>query len=120
MPATFLALGYIAGGSASESNMVVGLHVTEMFYATFFLLPYFNRQRSRAATLVWLVVLEAVVWMVDYWMYAIHAHSWSLMLQTDWLPALYIAVVLLLALVVPRLSADARVPEQLTMGGLTH
>ena len=25
----------------------------------------------------WLIVMEACVWLIDYWMYETHAHSWS-------------------------------------------
>lgn len=121
IPASFLGLGLIAHGSATEPNMVFGLHVTELFYATFLLLPFFNRQRRRAAALLWLLVLEACIFLIDYWMYSIHAHSWSLMLRTDWIPAVYVAVVMLAAWVWPVLAADAeRLPRRLTPGGVLH
>ena len=121
MPVAFLLLGYIAHGTATESNMVWGLHVTEVFYATFLLLPYFNRPRSRLAALVWLLAMEAVVWLIDLWMYASDAHGWGLMLRTDWIPAAYVALVLVPALLWPALTRDApRLPERLTAGGLAH
>ena len=120
MPVVFIWLGVIANGQATEHNMVIGMHATLLYYTTFFLLPYFNRQRSAMTTIVWLVVLEALVWGVDFWMYAIDAHSWGLMLQTNWIPTLYIAFILLLALVSPKLTQDGKVPERLTQGGLTH
>jgi len=121
LPASFFVLATIAHGSATARNMVFGLHVTEVFYATFFLLPYFNRTRPRWATIVWLVALEAAVWLIDYWMYATDAHGWPLMLRTDWIPALYIAFILATALIWPRLSRDApTLPERLTAGGIAH
>ncbi|MGA8262284.1 MAG: cytochrome bc complex cytochrome b subunit [Arenicellales bacterium] len=121
LPASFIGLGLIASGKATQANMVFGLHVTEVFYATFALLPFFNRPRSRAATLAWLVVFEAAVWLIDYWMYISNAHGWALMLRTDWIPALYVLVVLGAALAVPRLTRDAPgLPERLTAGGLLH
>ncbi len=121
MPISFIFLGVIARGTATQSNMVYGLHVTEVFYATFLLLLYFNAARSRWATAIWLVVLQAAIWLIDYWMYVTHAHGWGLMLRTDWIPATYVAVVLLAALLWPSLSRDAaRLPQRLTAGGLTH
>ena len=121
MPISFIILGVIASGSATPSNMVIGLHFAEVFYATFLLLPYFNRVRSRGATIAWLVVLEAGIWLTDEWMYATHAHGWALMLRTDWVPTLYVAAILVSALVWPSLTWDARrLPERLTMGGLLH
>ncbi len=121
IPGTFIWLGTIAFGKATETNMVYGLHVAEMFYATFWLLPYFNRPRPRWATALWFVVFEAFVWLIDYWMAYTHAHAWQLMLHTTWIPALYIGALLLLALAFPRLTRDApRLPERLTAGGLLH
>lgn len=121
MPAMFFVLGLIAYGSATEANMVFGLHITEIFYATFFLLPFFNHRRSWWATLLWLIVLEAYVWGIDLWMYSIDAHSWALMLRTDWMPTVYIAAVLLTALFWPYSAEDSpRLPERVTMGGLAH
>jgi len=121
IPATFIFLAVIAHGAATGPNMVFGLHMTEVFYLTFFLLPYFNRQRSRPVTVAWFVVLQASVWLIDYWMYYTHAHGWSLMLRTDWIPAAYLALILLPALLWPGLTRDApQLPERLTAGGLLH
>lgn len=121
LPVSFLWLGVIAYGSATEPNMVSGLHVTEMFYAVFWLLPYFNKPRSRGVTVAWLLILESFVWLIDYWLYYTHAHGWALMLQTDWIPAAYLILILLPAIIWPRLARDApRLPERLTAGGLTH
>lgn len=121
IPATFVFLGVIAHGSATQSNMVYGLHVTEVFYMTFFLLAYFNKPRSRVVTLLWLAVLQACVWLIDYWMYYTHAHGWGLMLQTDWIPAMYVALILVPALIWPGLTHDVRrLPERLTAGGIAH
>ncbi|MEJ2686007.1 MAG: cytochrome b N-terminal domain-containing protein [Gammaproteobacteria bacterium] len=121
IPATFIYLGIIAHGAATGVNMVFGLHMTEVFYATFFLLPYFNKERSRAVTLAWFVVLQACVWLIDYWLYYTHAHSWSLMLRTDWIPATYVGVILLAAFFWPSLARDVpKLPERLTAGGVTH
>jgi ubiquinol-cytochrome c reductase cytochrome b subunit len=121
LPATFIWLALIAYGSATEPNMVYGLHVTEMFYATFWVLPYFNKPRSARVTVVWLLVFEALVWLIDYWMYYTNAHGWALMLRTTWIPAVYVAAIFLAALVFPRLARDApRLPERLTAGGLAH
>ncbi|MEJ2060872.1 MAG: cytochrome b N-terminal domain-containing protein [Gammaproteobacteria bacterium] len=121
LPVGFFFLAGIAHGSATSSNMVFGLHMTEVFYITFFLLPYFNRQRSGPVTLAWFVVLEALIWLIDFWMYATHAHGWPLMLRTDWIPTLYVAGILLPALFWPGLTRDApRLPERLTAGGITH
>jgi ubiquinol-cytochrome c reductase cytochrome b subunit len=121
LPTSFFVLAYIAHGSATGPNMVFGLHVTEVFYTTFILLPYFNRPRSRLATVLWLLALEAGVWLIDYWMYATHAHGWTLMLRTDWIPAAYVALILLAALIWPRLNRDVQtLPERLTAGGLSH
>lgn len=121
IPGAFIWLGLIAYGSATEPNMVYGLHVTEMFYATFWLLPYFNKPRSARVTAIWFLLFEAFVWLIDYWMYYTHAHGWALMLHTTWIPALYVGVILLAALVFPRLASDApRLPERLTAGGLAH
>ncbi len=117
----FIWLGLIAYGRATEPNMVYGLHVAEGFYLAFWLLPYFNRPRPRWVTALWFVVLQACVWLIDYWMFYTHAHDWSLMLQTTWIPAAYLAIILLPALAFPRLAHDApRLPERLTAGGLAH
>jgi len=100
---------------------VYGLHVTEVLYAAFWILPYFNKPRSARVTVVWLLIFEALVWLIDYWMYYTNAHAWGLMLHTTWIPAVYIAAMFLAALVVPRLTRDApRLPERLTAGGLAH
>ena len=119
--ASFIMLGIIARGAATQPNMVFGLHMTEVFYTAFLILPYFNKQRPRWATVLWFLVFEGCVWLVDIWMYSIHAHGWSLMLKTDWIPAGYTAVVFLSALLWPRLLKDVpAVPKHLTAGGLTH
>ncbi|HEX7381885.1 MAG TPA: cytochrome b N-terminal domain-containing protein [Nevskiaceae bacterium] len=121
MPGSFIWLGTIAFGKATEGNMVYGLHVAEMFYLTFWLLPYFNRVRPKWATILWFIVLEAFVWLIDYWMFYTNAHGWDVMLRTDWIPALYIAAMTLPALVVPSLIHDVpKLPERLTAGGLLH
>lgn len=121
IPGAFIWLGVIAFGKATEPNMVYGLHVTMMFYATFWLLPFFNKPRPRWVAGVWFVVFEAFVWLIDYWMFYTHAHGWALMLHTVWIPALYIAVITLGALAWPRLARDApRLPARLTAGGLMH
>lgn len=121
LPVSFIVLGVIASGSATPANMVAGLHVAEVFYATFLLLLYFGRVRAWWATVTWLVVLEACIWLIDAWMYATHAHTWGLMLHTDWVPAAYVAALLLSSLVWPGLSRDApRLPARLTQGGLLH
>lgn len=83
--------------------------------------PVWIVRRGGTATLVWLAVFESLVWLIDYWMYATQAHGWALMLRTVWIPSIYVAVVLLSALLRPGLTADApRLPEQLTAGGLFH
>lgn len=121
IPVMFIWLGLIANGSATESNMVYGLHVTEAFYLTFWLLPYFNRPRSRWVTLLWFAVLEAIVWLIDYWMFYTNAHGWALMLRTTWIPAAYVAIILIAALARPQLTRDApALPDRLTAGGLVH
>lgn len=121
MALSFLWLGDIAHGFATEHNMVYGLHVTEVFYSTFLLLPFFNRRRSSRAKIMWLFAAEAVVWAIDVWMYSIHAHGWDLMLLTDWIPTLYLLLVFGLALVFPALAHDTRrLPQRLTAGGLFH
>jgi ubiquinol-cytochrome c reductase cytochrome b subunit len=121
IPAALILLAIIARGSATASNMVYGLHITEIVYMAFFLLAYFNKQRSAAVILAWFVVLEACVWLIDYWMYYTHAHSWALMLQTDWIPAAYAALILLPGLFWRALTRDAqRLPERVTAGGLVH
>ena len=121
MALSFLWLGFIAHGFATEHNMVYGLHVAEVFYATFLVLPFFNRQRSMRAKVIWLLVAEALVWLIDVWMYSIHAHGWSLMLLTDWIPALYLLLIFGLAIVFPGLAQDAqKLPERLTAGGVFH
>ena len=118
---SFLWLGFIAHGLATEHNMVYGLHVAEVFYATFLVLPFFNRQRSVRAKVIWLLAAEALVWLIDVWMYSIHAHGWHLMLLTDWIPALYPLLIFGLAIVFPGLARDARqLPERLTAGGVFH
>lgn len=121
IPAAAVWLAVIAHGSATQANMVYGLHVTEVFYITFFLLPYFNSRRSRVTTAAWLLVLEGCVWLIDFWMYDIHAHGWPMMLRTDWIPAGYVALILLPGLIWPALARDAsRLPPCLTPGGLAH
>jgi ubiquinol-cytochrome c reductase cytochrome b subunit len=121
LPAAFVGLALIANGSATQANMVFGLHVTEVFYSTFLLMPYFNKPRSRKVTLLWLVAFQTCIWLLDTWMYAIDAHDWSLMLRTDWLPAVYVALVLGTALTRPALAYDApRLPKRLTAGGVLH
>lgn len=121
IPVTFIYLAVIAYGAATASNMVLGLHITEVFYVTFFLLTYFNKQRSRPVTILWFLVLQALIWLIDYWMYATHAHGWPLMLRTDWIPAAYVALILVAALIWPGLTKDVpSMPERLTAGGLTH
>lgn len=121
MAFSFIWLGIIAHGFATEHNMVYGLHVTELFYFTFFALPYFNRQRSARASVIWLVIMEALVWLIDYWMYAINAHEWGLMLLTNWIPTLYLLFIFGAGIVFPSLTADSRVlPERLTAGGIFH
>ncbi len=121
MAFSFLWLGYIAHGFATEHNMVYGLHVTEVFYSTFLLLPFFNRRRSARVKIVWLFAAEAVVWLIDLWMYSIHAHGWDLMLLTDWIPTLYLLLLFGLAIVFPALAHDRRqLPQRLTAGGLFH
>ncbi|MGH8318495.1 MAG: cytochrome b [Steroidobacteraceae bacterium] len=121
IPLVVIWLGLIAHGHATAANMVYGLHVTEIFYVTFFLFLFFNKRRSRIGTVSWLVVLELCVWLIDYWMYDTHAHTWSLMLRTDWMPAAYIGLVLVPALVCPRLQRDVpSLPQRLTAGGLMH
>jgi len=121
MPLSFIWLGYIAHGQATEHNMVYGLHVTEVFYATFLVLPFFNRARTRLTALIWLLVCEAVVWSIDAWMYSIHAHGWELMLQTNWIPSLYLLLLFGLAMLVPAWTKDAgQLPERLTAGGVFH
>ncbi len=121
MALSFLWLGYIAHGFATEHNMVYGLHIAEVFYATFLVLPFFNRQRSVRAKVIWLVTAEALVWLIDVWMYSIHAHRWGLMLLTDWIPALYLLLLFGLAIVFPGLARDAqKLPQRLTAGGVFH
>ncbi|HEX7325574.1 MAG TPA: cytochrome b N-terminal domain-containing protein [Rhodanobacteraceae bacterium] len=121
MPLVFIWLGIVAFGKATEPNMVYGLHVTEVFYMTFWFLPFFNKPRPRWVALVWFVVFEACVWLIDYWMFYTHAHGWALMLHTTWIPALWVAVIMLSAAIWPRLTRDAqRMPEHLTAGGLLH
>ena len=121
VPASFFALGYIAHGGATQSNMVFGLHVTEVFYAAFLLLPYFNRPRPGATTWAWLVLFEACIFLIDYWMYETHAHPWSLMLRTDWIPAAYVWLLLLAAALRPTLAEDVEtLPSRLTPGGVLH
>lgn len=121
MPASFLWLGYIAHGFATEHNMVFGLHVTEVFYATFLILPFFNKRRSLGASVAWLIVTEAVVLLIDVWMYSIHAHGWNLMLLTDWIPATYLLLLFGLAILFPALTQDTQhLPERLTAGGIFH
>ena len=121
LPLTFIWLGLIAHGHATEDNMVYGLHVAAMFYVTFWLLPYFNRPRSRLVTVAWFVTLQALIWLIDYWMAYTRAHPWTLMLQTIWIPSGYVALILLPALFRPRWLRDApRLPQRLTAGGLLH
>ncbi len=121
IPTVLIWLATIAYGSATAANMVYGLHMTEVFYTTFFLLPFFNKPRSRITTVVWFVLLEACVWLIDYWLYYTHAHGWALMLHTDWIPAAYVALILLPALIWPRLTRDvSELPTRLTAGGLAH
>ncbi len=121
MPVSFLWLGYVAHGFATEHNMVYGLHVTEVFYATFLVLPFFNKRRAIGATVAWLVATEAVVFLIDLWMYSIHAHGWALMLLTDWIPAAYLLLLFGLAILFPALTRDTQhLPERLTAGGIFH
>ncbi|KAB2870820.1 MAG: cytochrome b N-terminal domain-containing protein [Ideonella sp.] len=121
LPLVFVWMGFIASGSATEQNMVYGMHVTEVLYCTFWFLPYFNKPRPRWVTVAWFVVFEALIWLIDFWMFATHAHGWPLMVRTTWIPALYVAIVMLSALAWPRLAHDApRLPERLTAGGLLH
>jgi ubiquinol-cytochrome c reductase cytochrome b subunit len=121
LPVSFIWLGVIARGTATQSNMVYGLHVTEVFYTTFLLLVYFNAVRSRGVTLMWLFALQVAIWLIDYWMYTTHAHGWSLMLRTDWIPAAYAAAILIAALLWPRLLHNVpQLPKRLTPGGVTH
>ncbi|MDA3914876.1 cytochrome b N-terminal domain-containing protein [Oleiagrimonas sp.] len=121
LPASFIWLGLIAHGSATQHDMVYGLHITEVFYATFLLLPFFNRERTLLTKVVWFVAAELVVWLIDVWMYSIHAHGWHLMLQTDWIPAAYMLLIFGLSVVFPSLARDARtVPERVTAGGIFH
>jgi len=53
----------------------------------------------------WLIVMEACVWLIDYWMY--ETHGWRLMLHSDWAPAAYLALILVPPLIWPRLAHDA-------------
>ncbi len=118
---SFIWLGYIAHGFATEKNMLYGLHVTEIFYATFLILPFFNKKRGVGTAIIWLIVTEAVVWLIDLWMYSINAHSWGMMIRTNWIPTIYLLFIFGSAILIPRWSRDTqKLPERLTAGGLFH
>jgi ubiquinol-cytochrome c reductase cytochrome b subunit len=108
--AIFIALGYLGTQPVSPVRTELAARYAEIYFLFFFVLSIYSRARSALYRIAWFVALLAVVTILDWLRYT--GETAKLISMTWFIPAVYLAVMLLLPLFT-KLGQDKAVPERL-------
>jgi ubiquinol-cytochrome c reductase cytochrome b subunit len=108
--AIFIALGYLGTQPVSPVRTDLAARYAEIYFLFFFVLSIYSRARSALYRIAWFVALLAVVTILDWLRYT--GETAKLISMTWFIPAVYLAVMLLLPLFT-KLGQDKAVPERL-------